>query len=243
MMDRSTEIAIVGQTYMLSRELVDQRLVGVEPEQVVKHAVRIGDRWFPVKQVLELVIDVPRSEFTSQTARRHLARLGYEVRQGPRRATLESDATATPTEWHTEANVQALLVNSLERSGWTIESQANTATKERGVDVIATRGGQTVGIEVKGFPSTRYADPSRAREVKPTAPSTQAGHWYAQAVLAAMRLRAKHPEWRSAIALPDFTRYRSLWGETQSSLEAAGIEIWWVDESGLGDRIGDRSGG
>ena len=87
---------------------------------------------------------------------------------------------------------------------------ANTATKEHGIDVIAARDGQTVGVEVKGFPSRGYADPARAGEVKRTSPSTQAGHWYSQAVLAAMRLRGKEPEWRSVIALPDFPRYREL---------------------------------
>lgn len=135
-------------------------------------------------------------------------------------------------EWHTEANVQASLVTALAADGWRIVSVANTATKEHGIDVIASRDGQTVGIEVKGFPSRGYADPSRAGEPKRTAPSTQAGHWYAQAVLAAMRLRTKEPTWRSVITLPDFPRYRSLYAETVISLTAASIEVWWVDRAG-----------
>ncbi|MBC5984937.1 hypothetical protein H8949_18535, partial [Bacillus pumilus] len=63
-------------------------------------------------------------------------------------------------------------------------------------------------------------------------PSTQAGHWYSQAVLAAMRLRGKEPQWRSVIALPDFSRYRDLHAETAGSLAAAQIEVWWVDQAG-----------
>jgi hypothetical protein len=98
--------------------------------------------------------------------------------------------------------------------------------------VIAARDGQTAGIEVKGFPSRAYADPARAGERKRTSPSTQAGHWYSQAVLAAMRLRGKEPSWRSVIALPDFPRYRGLHSETVGSLAAAGIEVWWVDQAG-----------
>lgn len=135
-------------------------------------------------------------------------------------------------EWHTEANVQALLVTTLATNGWRILSVANTATKEHGIDVIATRDGRTAGIEVKGFPSRVYANPARADEQKRTSPSTQAGHWYAQAVLAAMRLRGKEPTWRSVIALPDFPRYRKLYSETLDSLTAARIEMWWVDQSG-----------
>jgi Holliday junction resolvase-like predicted endonuclease len=136
-------------------------------------------------------------------------------------------------EWHTEANVQALLVSALVVDGWRILSVANTATKEHGIDVIATRDGQTVGIEVKGFPSRVYADPSRAGEKKRSAPSTQAGHWFSQAVLAAMRLRGKESAWQSVIALPDFPRYRALHSETVGSLDAAGIKVWWVEQTGI----------
>jgi Holliday junction resolvase-like predicted endonuclease len=111
---------------------------------------------------------------------------------------------------HTEAHVQAAVVTALATTGWLVRSVANTATRERGIDVIATQDGHTVGIEVKGFPSRNYADPARAAEAKRTAPSTQAGHWFAQAVLAAMRLPGEDPTWRSVIALPDFPRYETF---------------------------------
>lgn len=162
-------------------------------------------------------------------------------RAGPTRAPATIDATAdAPTEaqltplaeWHTEANVQASLVTALAADGWRILSVADTATKEHGIDVIATRDGQTVGIEVKGYPSRDYADPKRAGEVKRSSPTNQAGHWYAQAVLAAMRLRGKEPTWRSVIVLPDFPRYRTLFSETATSLAAAEIEVWWLDQFG-----------
>ncbi|WP_211244942.1 DUF7669 domain-containing protein [Intrasporangium oryzae] len=135
-------------------------------------------------------------------------------------------------EWYTEADVQSSLVTALVKNGWRILSVANTAAREHGIDVVAARDGQTAGIEVKGFPSRNYADPSRAGEAKRTLPGTQAGHGYAQAVLAAMRLRGKEPRWRSAIVLPDFPRYRELHGQTVASLSAAQIEVWWIDRSG-----------
>jgi hypothetical protein len=65
--------------------------------------------------------------------------------------------TQAAGQWHTEANVQALLVTALATDGWRILSVANTATKEHGIDVIAARDGQTAGIEVKGFPSRAFA--------------------------------------------------------------------------------------
>jgi Holliday junction resolvase-like predicted endonuclease len=141
------------------------------------------------------------------------------------------------SEWHSEANIQSMVVTALATDGWSILSVANTATKEHGIDVIASRDGRSIGIEVKGFPSRAYANPARAGEQKRTSPSTQAGHWYAQAVLAAMRLRGKEPAWRSVIALPDFPRYRDLHSETVGSLEAAGIEVWWVDRTGALHRL------
>jgi len=240
-----------GQRYQLSREDVERRLSDVTPDAIRKHAVRVNGSWFPVIQAFEVATGIPRSEFISHTARRHLSALGYEVagdveprvtpradcgtgqvdNRGGADAGFEEPAELT-AEWHTEANIQASVVTALAADGWRILSVANTATNERGIDVIAARNGQTVGIEVKGFPSRGYADPARANEVKRTSPSTQAGHWYSQAVLAAMRLRGNEPTWRSVIALPDFPRYRDLHAETAGSLAAAQIEVWWIDQAG-----------
>jgi Holliday junction resolvase-like predicted endonuclease len=235
-----------GQRLELTRELVEARLANVAPDTIRKHAVRVNGTWFPVIQAFEVAAGIPRSEFVSHTARRHLAALGYEVRgeidsrtsaptTPPARRTVLSRSSGGADlgeEWHTEANVQAAVVTALAASGWHILSVANTATKEQGIDIIAARDGRTVGVEVKGFPSRGYADPARAGETKRTSPSTQAGHWYSQAVLAAMRLRGKEPTWRSVLALPDFPRYRDLHAETVGSLSAAQIEVWWVYPDG-----------
>lgn len=240
----SYRFVLNGESHGLDRAAVESRLSGLAPEPVRLHAVQVRGVWYPVLQAFEAAIQRPRTEFTSHTARRHLARLGFEVRHdGPRaparaegsqveRRASRGAALAGGSEWHSEADVQALLVNHLAAQGWSIRSVANTATKERGVDVVAELDGVMAGFEVKGYPSRRYADPRRADEVKKTQPSTQAGHWYAGAVLAAMRLRTKQSDWRSIIALPDFSRYRTLNDETRSSLDAAGIEVWWVAEDG-----------
>lgn len=250
----SVRFTLNGHRYELARMDVESRLADVAPDVIRKHAVRINGTWFPVIQAFEVATGTPRSEFISHTARRHLAALGFEVAgdiesrttsstvgpaltpPSPSPATgLRRDVSALADhggEWHTEANVQAALVTALAGDGWRILSVANTATKEHGIDVIASRNGQTAGVEVKGYPSRGYADPARAGEVKRTSPSTQAGHWYSQALLAAMRLRGNEPQWRSVIALPDFARYRDLHAETAGSLAAAEIEVWWVDRAG-----------
>jgi hypothetical protein len=69
---------MAGNAYELTSNQVRSRLVG-QPEDIREHWVEIdGVRW-PVKQVLETVTGVHRREFTSQTARRQLARLGFVV--------------------------------------------------------------------------------------------------------------------------------------------------------------------
>lgn len=229
-----------GTRYELPRDQVEARLAEVTPETIHTHGIRVKQTWFPVMQAFEVALGIPRTSFNSHTARRHLSALGFEVsgeiaaRTDPPGGR-ESEPQAA-VEWFTEADVQAAVVSSLSAAGWRIVSTADTASKERGVDVVAEREGETVGIEVKGFPSRTYADPRRAAQTKPTSPSTQAGHWFAQAVLAAMRLRGRHPEWRSVIALPRFARYEKLLAETSGSLTAAGIEVWWVHSNRQVDR-------
>jgi len=63
----------------LSREDVERRLADVTPDAIRKHAVRVNGSWFPVIQAFEVATGIPRSEFISHTARRHLSALGYEV--------------------------------------------------------------------------------------------------------------------------------------------------------------------
>jgi hypothetical protein len=240
------DFTLNGRRVSLSAEQVRLR-VQETPEPVRQHGVRVDGVVFPVKQVFELATGVPRSEFTSQTARRHLAALGFEIvgdvesrdRPAVRVAPSVVSASAPPAadrgvdeEWHTEARVQSSIVRSLVADGWEIVSVADTAAREHGVDVLARRGGEQLAIEVKGFPSRNYADPARAGETKRTQPSTQAKHWYAQAVLTAMLTRSRRPQHRSVVALPDFPRYRELYRETMGSLHLTGVEVWWVHRSG-----------
>lgn len=138
-----------------------------------------------------------------------------------------------PADWHTEENVQRLLVERLSSTGWTILRTANTATGETGIDVVAERNGETVGIEVKGYPSKTYARGAQKGQPKRTAPSTQAAHWFSHAILAAMKLRVAQPSWQSVMAFPDFPRYRRLYAATAAPLAAAGIEVWLVSQDGV----------
>jgi hypothetical protein len=167
-----------GATRELTREQVTSSLIGVVPGQIRKHAVLVDGTWFPAIQAFEVATGIPRSEFISHTARRHLASLGFEISGEinpptdrvppsvvkPSLPSKPNAAASAEREWHTEANVQAALVTALAGAGWRILSVANTLTKEHGIDVIATSlDGSTAGVEVKGFPSRHYADPARGR--------------------------------------------------------------------------------
>lgn len=243
-----------GERYTLRVDDVRTRLAGVVPGPIQKHAVLVDSTWYPVRQAFSVAARINGAEFTSHTARRHLAALGLQVRgeievralsaqrdrSGGRPERATSPSVPRDERWHTEANVQAAVVRWLVTQGWRILSVADTATREHGIDIVAERGPERVGVEVKGYPSVRYADPARAHEQKRTQPSTQAGHWYAQALLAAMRLRGRQPDTTSVVALPDFPRYRALHAETAGSLAASGIKVWWV--SAAGDVTASRLG-
>ena len=135
-------------------------------------------------------------------------------------------------DWFWEGNVQASTIRHLTTQGAVIRSVADTASKARGTDIVASLDGRVLHIEVKGWPSATYADSRRAGEVKRTQPTVQASHWFAGAVLSALRLRGKHAGDRVLTVFPDFPRYRNLADETAATLRVVGIEIWFVEESG-----------
>lgn len=147
----------------------------------------------------------------------------------PMSAAPEGDAAS---EWHTEANTQRLLVEWLVGEGWTIVRTANTATREHGIDVVAERDAQRLGIEVKGYPSRFYVAGLKKGQVKTSTPKEQAKKWYAHALVPAMRLRTCDPDSASVMCFPDFPVYRELYADTAASLRVAGIEVWLVSEDG-----------
>jgi Holliday junction resolvase-like predicted endonuclease len=138
---------------------------------------------------------------------------------------------AADEEWEREEGVQSRIVTYLVTNGWSIIQVANTARRERGVDIIAKRNGQELLVEVKGWPSTTYARGERAGQPKPTQPSTQAGHWFAEALLTLVK-RGAEPGTRLAMGLPDKLRYRTLLNEAGWALERLEITAYLVTAEG-----------
>jgi hypothetical protein len=140
-------------------------------------------------------------------------------------------AASTADEWTWEGNVQSRVATHLAKTGWSIIAVANTAQRERGVDIIAERDGRRMLVEVKGWPSTTYARGERAGQPKPTPPTLQATHWFAELLTSLIR-RGAEPGSRLAMGLPDMPRYRSLLGEADWALERLDITVYLVTADG-----------
>jgi Holliday junction resolvase-like predicted endonuclease len=144
-----------------------------------------------------------------------------------------NDLGADPNlPWYWEGNVQARVAQFLATEGWTIVSAANTATRQRGIDLVATKGAQRLAVEVKGFPGTVYARGDRAGQPKPTPPTLQAKHWLAEALLAALLAGGGNAYSEIAIAFPNMPRYRDLLGKIQYAVDRLGLHVFLVDEDG-----------
>ena len=83
--------------------------------------------------------------------------------------------------WYWEGNVQAVVVQHLTSHHCLIRSVADTASRQRGKDIVAERNGKELWITVKGYPEGTPR----------THPSTQAGHWFKQVVLMYLLTGAK----------------------------------------------------
>ncbi|MDY7091061.1 MAG: hypothetical protein SYR96_39010 [Actinomycetota bacterium] len=159
-------------------------------------------------------------------------RATYRLRVLFPRSSVLPAATHPLPAWPWEGAVQSVFVELLGHHGWSIDSVADTSTKARGVDVLVSRPGRRLGAEVKGWPCADYADPRRAAETKRTQPSTQAGHWFSQALFKAMMLLDSHPGRESLMVLPDYPRYRDLTMRTRTGCSFAGIHVVLVSPDG-----------
>jgi hypothetical protein len=134
--------------------------------------------------------------------------------------------------WYWEGNVQAIVARFLAAEGWTIESVADTASRQRGIDLLATKGDRRLAVEVKGYPGTVYARGERAGQPKPTAPTTQARHWYAQALLTAVLTGGSDDPAEIGLAFPDMPRFRELIGRSEWALRRLDLRVFLANESG-----------
>jgi hypothetical protein len=146
----------------------------------------------------------------------------------PVREPLPENSSAT---WSGEGNVQIRVATYLAATGWSIVRVADTALRQRGVDIIGQRDGQRLVVEAKGSPATTYARSERAGQPKPTQPTTQAGVWFAEGLTTLIR-RGADPGSRPALARPEMRRYRALLAETGWALDRLDTTVYLVTAGG-----------
>jgi hypothetical protein len=147
-------------------------------------------------------------------------------------AAASAPALKQEKSWHWEGNVQIVLAAFLEREGWRVVSKADTASRKRGIDIVATKDGRLLVVEVKGYPSTTYERGPKQGEAKATSPSSQARQWFSHALLSGMLLRHKRPEAEIALCFPDFKTFRGLAAGTRACLEELRFGTYFVSKNG-----------
>ena len=143
------------------------------------------------------------------------------------------------TDWFWEGNIVESLERHFRNLGWSIVSKANTASRQTGIDLHARIDEIDLIIEAKGYPSTTYQRGPKQGTPKPTSPSTQARHWFAQALVSAMLRQHDHPISIVAIAFPEKPVFKSLVKRTEESLKKLGLRVLFVSEKGDVHVIGD----
>jgi hypothetical protein len=135
-------------------------------------------------------------------------------------------------DWRWEGRVQATVVRWLAAEGWDILRVADTASRERGVDIEARRHGQRLLVEVKGYPSPTYQRGAAAGEPKRYGAATQGRTYFGNALLSGMLMRTDDPDAGVTLAFPDVPTFRGLAERTAVPLRAAGISVWLVAQDG-----------
>jgi hypothetical protein len=152
-------------------------------------------------------------------------------------------------DWFWEGNVQNRIIEyMIKNEGFQIVRCSDTRTKERGPDILAQRRLPNGSLErrriaVKGYPSEKYVNGLRKGERKRTNPSTQARHWFGEALLELVLAKSKDENIQIALGLPDKKVYRNLLERIKWFREKVGLLCYLVDEHGevtmysVGERI------
>jgi hypothetical protein len=71
-----------GRDFNLTKQDVEARMKGEDPELIQKHMVEVNGQMFPPKQVLGHVTGWARTSFTTMEAQRVLTRIGFVCAEG-----------------------------------------------------------------------------------------------------------------------------------------------------------------
>ena len=114
------QFQIRGRLHELKRQDVLERTKNAVPALTDgrnKYFVRLHDRDYPIKQVLELVINRPVAEFTAHTAYRVLTKLDFEVTERS-----ISGSESTRVSGSDESSVDLVVTFEMDEDGWVVSS-------------------------------------------------------------------------------------------------------------------------
>jgi hypothetical protein len=144
------------------------------------------------------------------------------------------------SDWFWEGNVQEALAVHLRSEGWDVRQLADTASRARGIDVLATKDERTLAVEVKGYPSTTYARGALQGMPKRTNPTNQAPKWFSQALVKAIATTDGGGDPEVAIAFPDHARFRSLIERSEWALARLRVGVYLVKDDGTVELLLDH---
>jgi hypothetical protein len=121
----------------------------------------------------------------------------------------------------TENDVIAAVCSELARIGWMTRSTATT--RQRGDDIVATKGGRSLLVEAKGGTSSKEGTARFGVDFN----AGQVRTHVAVAVLRAMRVVSTNNA-VAGLAFPDNARHRHEVEAVQEALDRLGIVVFWV---------------
>jgi len=80
-MGEQMNFVVGGRSFSISRDEIERKLKGVQPEPIRQYYVTVNGKDYPVKQALELAAGLLRSGFTTQDAIRVLRKFGLPLRK------------------------------------------------------------------------------------------------------------------------------------------------------------------
>lgn len=80
-MGRRETFTVGGKAFSISREEVERKLRGIQPEPIRQYYAVINEVDYPVKQATEIAAGLLRSGFSTQDAIRVLRKLGFPLRK------------------------------------------------------------------------------------------------------------------------------------------------------------------
>jgi len=73
------QVTIRSKKYNITREVIERRMRGFEPEEGRVYFVEINGKEYPIKQVIKRVLNLPVAGFNTQDAYNILDRLNFKI--------------------------------------------------------------------------------------------------------------------------------------------------------------------